>query len=121
MRIWRSSILFYLGGMTYCALELLWRGRTHSSMFVLGGICFLALGRIGRLNAPLWFRAVLGCLFITGGELVTGLAVNQSYSVWDYRSLQPNFQGQICLLYSILWLLLSPIGWNVHRFLEKRI
>lgn len=121
MKIWKNAVLFYLGGMSYCALELLWRGRTHGSMFLLGGLCFLVLGKVGRLNAPFWAKAVLGCLFITAGELVTGLLFNRQYEVWDYRALVPNFKGQICLVYSLLWLALSPAAWNVYRFLSRKL
>ena len=121
MKIWKQTVLFYLGGMGYCGLELLWRGRSHGSMFVLGGLCFLSLGRIGRMKAPFWVKAALGCLFITAGELVTGLLVNRRYEVWDYRYLKPNYHGQVCLLYSLLWLVLSPIGWNIHRFFSQKL
>ena len=44
MKIWKKVLLMYLGGMIYAALELLWRGRTHSSMFLLGGLCFVLIG-----------------------------------------------------------------------------
>lgn len=121
MKIWRRSILFYLGGMSYCGLELLWRGRTHGSMFLLGGGCFLLLGRLGCSTLPLPLRAAVGGLVITAGELVTGLLVNRQYHVWDYRGLPLNFQGQICLLYSLLWVLLSPIGWRLHQGLSSRL
>lgn len=121
MKIWKNTILSYLGGMTYCSLELLWRGRSHGSMFVLGGICFLGLGKLGRLPLPFWTKAILGSLFITAGELATGLLVNRQYGVWDYRGMALNFQGQICLLYSLFWLALSPVAWTVHDFLEERL
>lgn len=121
MKFWKNTILFYLGGMAYCGLELLWRGRTHGSMFLLGGSCFLMLGKIGNINAPLPFRAILGGICITAGELAIGLVVNQRFRVWDYRSLPMNFHGQICLLYSLLWIMLSPIGWQIHRTLSKKL
>lgn len=121
MKIWKNAVLFYLGGMGYCALELLWRGRTHGSMFVLGGVCFLILGRVGKLTAPLPCRAILGGICITAAELVTGLLLNRQFRVWDYRQLPLNFQGQICLMYSLLWIALSPAGWSAHRILENRL
>ena len=36
-RIWENAVVFYLGGMFYCTVELLWRQWTHGSMFLLGG------------------------------------------------------------------------------------
>ena len=121
MKIWRKTFLFYLGGMLYCGLELLWRGRSHGSMFLLGGVCFLILGRVGRLPVNLFARAVLGGLLITGAELAVGLIVNRNFQVWDYRSIPLNFRGQICPLYALLWTFLSPIGFWVYARLEQRL
>ena len=104
MKIWRKTFLFYLGGMLYCGLELLWRGRSHGSMFLLGGVCFLILGRVRRLPVNLFARAMLGGLLITGAELAVGLIVNRNFQVWDYRSIPLNFRGQICPQFSALWL-----------------
>ena len=44
MKFWKQAMLFYLGGCAYMGLELLWRGRSHGSMFLLGGFCFLLIG-----------------------------------------------------------------------------
>ena len=121
MNFWRKSFLFYVGGMLYCGLELLWRGRTHGSMFLLGGLCFLILGKIGSLRRSLFTRAILGGLAITAGELAVGLLVNRGFQVWDYRSMPLNFRGQICPLYSLFWIVLSPVGFLIYRQLEKRL
>ena len=121
MKIWRKTFLFYLGGMLYCGLELLWRGRTHGSMFLLGGACFLILGWLSRLQANLFARAVAGGWLITAAELVVGLAINRSFQVWDYRSVPLNFRGQICPLYALLWTFLSPIGFWFYARLDRRL
>ena len=121
MKFWKNTILFYLGGMSYCALELLWRGRTHGSMFLLGGGCFLVLGQVGKLRLPLPARAAIGGLCITGGELAVGLVANSQFQVWDYRSMPLNFRGQICPLYSFYWILLSPLGWMLYRAVSKQL
>ena len=42
--------LFFLGGGSYAALELAWRGTTHWTMFAAGGAC-LCLLRVGHLCA----------------------------------------------------------------------
>lgn len=121
MKIWKNTLLFYLGGMFYCGLELLWRGRTHGSMFLLGGACFLMLGRVGALRLNIVSRAVLGGVLITLGELAVGLLVNRRFQVWDYRSMPINFCGQICLLYTLLWMLLSPVGFFVYRQMSRKL
>ena len=121
MKLWKNALLFYLGGMCYCGLELLWRGRTHGSMFLLGGACFLMLGRVGVLRMNIVSRAVLGGLLITLGELAVGLLVNRRFQVWDYRSMPLNFCGQICLLYTLFWMLLSPVGFVVYRHTARNL
>ena len=121
MKIWRNSFLFCLGGSLYGALELLWRGRTHASMFVLGGACFLLLGRLRRLPLSWPALTVLGAAVVTAGELATGLAVNRDFSVWDYRGLPANFMGQICLQFSLLWMPLSMFAMGFYGFLEEKL
>ncbi len=121
MRFWKQLLLFYLGGMGYAALELLWRGRTHGSMFVLGGVCFLALGKLGRLRLPRPLLAVLGSGLITVGELITGLLVNGSYLVWDYRRMPMNFRGQICLRFSLLWIPVSALAMGLYGLIFRKI
>lgn len=121
MRYWKQLLLFYLGGMGYAALELLWRGRTHGSMFVLGGACFLALGKLVRLRLPRPLLAVLGSGLITAGELLTGLLVNGSYLVWDYRRMPMNFRGQICLRFSLLWIPVSALAMGAYGLISRKI
>ena len=105
LKFCKQSALFAIGGGIYVGLELLWRGRSHISMFAAGGVCFLLLGRLGRLR--LRDRMILGPLVITAVELAVGLLVNRDYTVWDYRDVPGNFLGQICPAYCLLWLPLS--------------
>ena len=49
-RIWENAVVFYLGGMFYCTVELLWRQWTHGSMFLLGGLCFWRRWRWARAS-----------------------------------------------------------------------
>ena len=105
MKFCKQSALFAVGGGIYVGLELLWRGRSHISMFAAGGVCFLLLGGLRRLR--LRERLLLGPLVITAVELGVGLLVNRDYTVWDYRDVPGNFLGQICPAYCLLWLPLS--------------
>ncbi len=113
--------LFLLGGGAYTALELLWRGRSHWSMFLLGGGCFLGLGRVGRSRLPLPVQPLAGSALITAGELCTGLLLNRSFSIWDYRPTPYNFLGQICLPFSLLWVPVSLMGICLYRWLDRRL
>ena len=112
----RKISMFALGGAGYVGLELLWRGRSHASMFAAGGLCFLLLGAMRRISLP--GRLILGPLSITAVELATGLLVNRDYSVWDYRALPGNFLGQICPAYCFLWIPLSLAGTVLYTCTE---
>ena len=109
MKIWKNALLFYTGGTVYLSLELLYRGRSHGSMFMAGGLCFLLIGHLNRVEPklPLPLRAVVGALIVTMVELGAGMIFNRQYQVWDYRDQPGNFMGQICPLFSALWIPLS--------------
>lgn len=57
-----DAALFTLGAAGYSAIELLWRGRTHWSMGLTGGVCVLAMHHVnGRMQGrPLWSRCIAG-------------------------------------------------------------
>lgn len=108
----RISALFMTGGALYIIVEALWRGYSHWSMFVLGGLCFVLVGGLNNYlpwEMPLLMQMLLGGLIITIGELLTGIVINLwlGWHVWDYSKLPFNLWGQICPQYSALWVLLS--------------
>lgn len=123
MKFWKQAVLFYLGGCAYMGLELLWRGRSHGSMFIAGGACFLLIGHLNhvrpRLLLPL--RAVTGAGIVTMVELAVGLVANRGYEVWDYRDQAGNFLGQICPLFSLLWVPVSLLALLLHEWLSRRV
>ncbi len=123
MKIWRKFILFYLGGMIYCAMELGWRGWSHSSMFLLGGGCFLLLGQLSHVPSPLPLlpRAMVGAMVVTMLELACGLIVNRGYQVWDYRRMPLNFHGQICLPFTALWTLIALVAFFLYDRLDSSL
>ena len=103
--------LFITGAFGYSIIEILWRGYTHWTMFVLGGICFCLLyAAFSRLEStPLLIKAIIGGGIITAAEFLTGCIINLylKWNVWDYTASPFNLLGQICLPYSILWIMLS--------------
>lgn len=112
-----AFIMFLTGGIIYFYFEIFVRGYSHISMFLLGGVCFCIVGRMGeyilQLRIAMRYRLTLIMLsassVITVLELITGIVVNKYMDllVWDYSSMKYNFLGQICLLYSLLWALLG--------------
>ena len=122
MKLFLKNIFFFLtGGALYSLLEILWRGKSHPSMFAVGGFCFLVLLDISKLNIPLLIKSVIGCLAITVTEFFCGIVLNKvlSLNVWDYSSVPFNLMGQICLPYSVIWLLLSfTVIYTANKYLN---
>ena len=119
MKIARQLGLFALGGSGYVGLELLWRRRSHVSMFAAGGISFLMLGKLRESSLPHMVKPVAGAGMITLVELVTGLLVNRDHHVWDYRELPLNFGGQVCLPFFLLWIPISSVGMGLYGFAKS--
>lgn len=111
-----EMILFLIGGGVYALLEILWRGYTHWTMFLLGGACFVIMGLLNEYKIPwhwcLLRQSIVSACVITASEFVTGCIVNihLGWQVWDYSDLPFNLYGQICLYYFLLWIPLSAAG-----------
>ena len=97
---------FFTGALAFPLLELCWRGRTHPSMAVAGGVSLSAIGRINKRIKGVIPRGIAGGCAITAVELAMGLALNKDHRIWDYSHLPCNLSGQICLKYSALWAVL---------------
>lgn len=121
MNIRKKTALFGLGGLAYVGLELLWRGRSHFSMFLAGGASLLLIGKLNRTEPklPLLLRAAAGSGIITAVELAVGLLFNRDYAVWDYRDQWGNWLGQICPLFSLLWIGIALLVLLIYDPLEK--
>jgi len=106
-RVKEDTMLFSVGGLAYGAIELLWRHKTHWTMIITGGICFIALFRIflKLKNIRTIFKCIIGSGVITAIEFLVGCIVNLQFkmNVWDYSGIPLNLLGQICPVYSLLW------------------
>ncbi len=100
--------VFFIGAAGYGLLEILWRGYTHWTMLICGGMCFFIIYHIFDIlgDSPVPVKAAAGSLSITFVELLAGLIVNVKLGlhVWDYSDMPYNIMGQVCLGYSFLWL-----------------
>lgn len=108
-------ILFVIGGLIYCAMEMAWRGKTHWTMLIVGGLCFLFCGSINELfdmDMPIWIQMLICAAGITTIEFISGIILNiiLQLNVWDYSNMPFNVLGQICLPFSFLWFLLSFVA-----------
>ena len=118
MKILRKPILFAVGGTGYVLLEFLWRGWSHISMFLAGGLCFLLLGRLRSRPISMPAKLGAGAGTITAVELATGLLVNRNFAVWDYRGQPGNFLGQICPIFTALWVPIGAAGMALYGWAE---
>lgn len=118
-------ILFSIGALGYGLLEILWRGHTHWSMLGAGGICFVFFANLGKKmkQKALIIKAFIGSCFVTAIELIFGIIFNiiLKKNVWDYSRIPLNFAGQVCLLYSFFWMLLSILLIPFATFIEKSL
>lgn len=116
-------MLFVSGGLGYGLIEILWRGRTHWSMLLAGGLCFVLFATIAEKwrRRSLILKAGLCALGVTAVEFVFGLIFNVwlHKNVWDYSDVPFNVMGQICPLYTVLWGVLAfgfiPLADHVNR------
>lgn len=123
--ILQGVCLFLMGGLLYVLIELCWRQRTHWSMFVVGGVCFRVIGRIYRAlsHRRLALRCTLSAIAVTVIEFFSGCFFNLhlKLEVWDYTDMPLNIGGQVCLLYSVLWALLSIPAGFLHTICEQKL
>lgn len=111
----KYAFLFWFGGATYVALEVLWRGYSHWTMLLLAGILFIIIGLLNEIwnwNLKFRYQVLISTAIATILELFTGLIVNVclGWNVWDYDNVPFNFLGQICLPYTFLWIVLSAVA-----------
>ncbi|MBO5559763.1 hypothetical protein [Ruminococcus sp.] len=127
IRFWKLFAVAAFGALAYGAVEVVERGYSHISMGLLGAAAMVVIhelngerraGRLGLISS-----AVISMLFITSGELLAGEILNRhlGMKIWNYHSMPFNFDGQICLRYSLAWLVLSYLGMAADGFLRRFI
>ena len=119
-------ILGIIGGAIYVLLEMLWRGFSHWTMFLLGAVCFILIGLVNEVfewDTPLLLQMLFGCAIITALEFVTGCIVNLwlGWDVWDYSQYKFNILGQISLHSSVGWYFLSLVGIFLDDWLRYKL
>lgn len=105
-------ILAIIGGALYYGIEMLWRGQSHWTMAVLGGICFVMIGIANEIfppHTPVLLQMLWGAVMVTALEFMAGLILNLWFGmdIWDYSNMPFHLWGQVCLPYTFLWFLLS--------------
>ena len=110
-RIKEMIIVFGFGSLTYSLIEILFRGHTHWTMLLTGGMVFCALYFIFNIfqNENIFKMGFMGAALITTVEYAVGCIVNVALKmkVWDYSGKAFNLFGQICPAYFFAWFALS--------------
>jgi len=106
-------------------LEILFRGHTHWSMALAGGICFISLYSfyIRYKSMIIWAKCLISATIITSIEFVFGMIFNVALGmgVWNYHNLPGNIMGQVCPEFFLVWLAFSfPIVY-ISGAIEKRL
>ena len=120
--------IYSLGAVGYGGLEMLWRGYTHWTMLLLGGVCFLTIYRItAARRLRLWQKWLLSALAVTALEFLSGCVLNLylGWAVWDYAALPGNLLGQVCPQYAACWFFLSipcsGLAYSIRRWMFPRL
>lgn len=126
IQLWKYLTLFCTGGLSYLLIEIIYRGHTHWTMGVLGGICFILMGLINNIlgfETSLLLQMLISTIIITLLEFLSGLLLNiyLGLNIWDYSHLPFNIMGQVCLPFSIIWFFLSPIGIIVDDLIRWKL
>ena len=113
--------VFALGSILYGLTEILWRGWTHWTMLLCGGICFTLMYLVSGSELSLVKKWLLSTCIITTVEFVAGCIVNLRlhWQVWDYSSLPFNLLGQICPRFILMWFALSIPGMGLCQLLRR--
>lgn len=109
------GFLWLVGGSFYYSFEMVFRGFSHWSMFVLGGVCLMFIAYQGRAvnwQEPLWKQIIRCTLFVIASEFITGIIVNKWFqlAVWDYSDQPFQLFGQICLPFAVIFSGLCALG-----------
>ena len=122
-KIGEYAVVYSVGGVGYTIVEILWRGYSHWTMALTGGMCllFIYMNEVRHNTAPMWKRCLADCLIITLLELSVGFVVNMllGWQVWDYSDQFMNLFGQVCVLYSFFWYLLGIPAAYLCAYLRK--
>lgn len=112
----RVLLIWAILGGVYVALETVWRGYSHPSMLIVGGLCGVLVGAINQhprfIRAPVAVQAAIGALIVLAVEFISGCILNLwlGLGVWDYSGQPGNVLGQICPAFGVLWFFIMPLA-----------
>lgn len=107
--------LFAVGALIYGMIEISVRGFTHITMGLLGGLSMVMIHLLNderRRGMNYFLQLFIAASFITAIEFFAGEILNRRLhmNIWDYSDIPLNFDGQICLPFVFLWIILAALG-----------
>lgn len=119
------SLAFLAGGNLYCIIELIYRSRTHYSMFFCAGFAIIILLHIYTTypNIGIFRFALIACAVITALEFIFGIIFNilLKMNVWDYSNVPMNILGQISIPFSLIWFAFGIVIYFIFKLIVPRI
>ena len=115
-RLIKNLVLFVVGFSAYITIETVYRGYSFWQMGLCGGIAIVILDKINdRISwkVDILLQGLCGSALITFMELFIGeLAIHTSLvpKMWDYSNVPLNFDGVVCLPFSLIWFALSIVA-----------
>ncbi len=127
-RVLKLLCIWFLMGMVYFVIEGIWRipkgGDANISMLFVGGLCGLLIGSINQIpkfyNMSVFKQSLIGTGIVLVIEYIAGYILNikMGLDIWDYSDMFFNINGQICLEFGLLWLLLMPAAIWLEDFIR---
>ena len=115
MKYLRQLVLFIVGFCIYITIEVCYRGYSYPLMGLCGGIILLMIDCINEKiswNTDILLQGCIGSIIATLFELIIGsiCLVYNFELMWDYTNVPLNFNGIICLPFSLIWIIISILG-----------
>lgn len=112
----KNIILFAVGYCVYIAIEVTYRGFSYPLMGLCGGLALMIMDKINDYiswDVDIIIQGSIGSIIVTFFELIIGeISLHTDFLpiMWDYSNVLLNYDGVICLPFSLIWIGLSIIG-----------
>lgn len=125
-RINQLVAIFLFSGAVYVMIELLYRGFSDWSMFVLAGFLGIVISLVNNniimsYDSEFCVQVLFCTLCCIAGEYLVGITLNSDFHIWDYRNLPFTFgDGQLNLFFCGAWMLICTISIPLLDYIEWR-
>ncbi len=114
-KLLKTIFMFLSGFCIYITIEVCFRGYSYPLMGCCGGLMLVLLDKINdkiSYDMDLIIQGCIGSGIVTMMELVIGETLKYIgvSPMWDYSSLPLNYDGVICLPFSLIWIVVSIVG-----------